>query len=146
MKQLIVILLLTITPLFIFSQNKSSESINWLDLSKAEVLIKEKVGLKKERLSRVAVHREFCDEVAQQSYESAMASGLPYAAAMAQAQYARANAVEHFEDAVADEENYADELAQREYEQAVAMGMPQVASADIRPLLVDSENFIVPFV
>ena len=75
-----------------------------------------------------------------------MASGLPYAAAMAQAQYARANAVEHFEDAVADEENYADELAQREYEQAVAMGMPQVASADIRPLLVDSENFIVPLV
>ena len=38
MKQLIVILLLTITPIFIFSQNKSSESINWLDLSQAEVL------------------------------------------------------------------------------------------------------------
>lgn len=38
MKQLIVILMLTITPLFIFSQNKSSESINWLKLSKAEEL------------------------------------------------------------------------------------------------------------
>ena len=38
MKQIIVVLLLTITPLFIFSQNKPSESINWLDLSKAEEL------------------------------------------------------------------------------------------------------------
>jgi len=35
MKKIIVILL-TITPLFIFSQNKSKKSIDWMELSKAE--------------------------------------------------------------------------------------------------------------
>ena len=84
-----------------------------------------------------------CDEVAQQSYESAMAGGMPYAAAVAQAQSAHAHAIEHFEDAVADEENYADEVAEREYEQAVAMGMPQASSGErtgyMRGLLTSCE-------
>ena len=35
MKKIIVILL-TITPLFVFSQNKSKKSIDWMNLSKAE--------------------------------------------------------------------------------------------------------------
>ena len=47
------------------------------------------------------------------------------------AQYARERAVEHYEEAVADEENYADEVAQREYEQAVAMGVPQAPAATL---------------
>ena len=47
------------------------------------------------------------------------------------AQYARERAVEHYEEAVADEENYADEVAQREYEQAVAMGVPQATATTL---------------
>ena len=44
------------------------------------------------------------------------------------AQYAFERAVDHYEEAVAEEENYADDVAQREYEQAVAMGVPQATA------------------
>ena len=47
------------------------------------------------------------------------------------AQYARERAVEHYEEAVADEENYADEVAQHEFEQAVAMGVPQATATTL---------------
>merc|ERR1719197_1034256 len=66
----------------------------------------------------------YADDVAQQSYESALAAGKSYEAAVADGRRAHAMASEHYEEAVVEEDRYADGVAQRQYEQSLAAGMP----------------------